>query len=417
MVARKAAPLTERKIREAIPGLRRYELTDGTMPGLCVRVNTGGTKTYMVRYGRAKAVTLGDCAALTLAQARDMARGILHQACMGIDPAQERRRARSTEFVAYVREIYAPHAAALIRHAEASIKHLLSIWEPVFGGRPITDITLAAVERFRGRRLLDGVAPATCNRDVARLRAVLSLAVRYGDLPAHPLHGLRILKVDNTRVRFLSPQEEEALRRALDERQEEMREKRDSFNAWRVARRLPALPGKQLAFTDWLKPLVLLAMNTGMRRGELFKLTWTDVELAEGLITVQPSSAKSGKRRHIPLSDEAAWVLSALQKQAHGTYVFHDRGKPLATATTAWENLLERAGVANFRFHDLRHHFASRLVQAGADLNTVRELLGHGDLKMTLRYAHLAPHNRRRVVDLLNKPREVAGNVVNFPHQ
>ena len=160
--------------------------------------------------------------------------------------------------------------------------------------------------------------------------------------------------------------------------------------------------------------MVLLAMNTGMRRGELLKLTWQDVDMAEGIITITPASAKTGKRRHIPLSDEAQWVLGELQKQAHGTFVFHKDGKPLASVDTSWETVLQRAGIADFKFHDLRHHFASRLVQLGADLNTVRELLGHGDLTMTLRYAHLAPHNRRKAIALLNKPREAEGVVLPF---
>jgi integrase len=410
----KLPALTERRIKELQAGPKRYEVRDGAMPGLCVRVNTGGSKSYIVRYGRGKGITLGDCEVFTLAQAREAARGILHQSATGTDPAIEKQKARVAEFCIYVDEVYRPWAASNLRHAEPTIKQLLATWKPIFGGRPLTDVTLQAVEKARGQWRMNGLAPATCNRYVARLASVLSLAVRYGDLQTHPLKGLRQLHADNVRIRFLSPQEEASLRQALDERQEELRVKRESGNAWRAERRLPTMPARVDTFTDWLKPLVLLAMNTGLRRGELLGLTWQDVDLEEGLLTVQASKAKNSKRRHIPLSDEAFWVLQELQKAARGTYVFHDKGKPLASVTTSWEAILERAGIADFRFHDLRHHFASRLVQAGADLNTVRELLGHGDLKMTLRYAHLAPHNRRKAIDLLNKPREAGGNVVQF---
>jgi integrase len=109
--------------------------------------------------------------------------------------------------------------------------------------------------------------------------------------------------------------------------------------------------------------------------------------------------AKSGDTRYIPLNDDALTTLKGWQRDSvEGERVF-----PVATSfKTSWSALLERANVTRFRWHDLRHHFASRLVQVGVPLNTVRELLGHGSLAMTFRYAHLAPNQTRDAVAKLS---------------
>lgn len=107
------------------------------------------------------------------------------------------------------------------------------------------------------------------------------------------------------------------------------------------------------------------------------------------MLTIRAETAKSGRQRHVPLNTEAAAVLVRWLKQSSGVgRVFQPRD-----VKTGWRGLVESARVTAFRFHDLRHHFASKLVMAGVDLSTVRELLGHADIKMTLRYAHLAPEH------------------------
>lgn len=113
--------------------------------------------------------------------------------------------------------------------------------------------------------------------------------------------------------------------------------------------------------------------------------------------------AKSGKTRHIPLNKEAWDVLQKLYQQGNkNNLVFPNKdGERFNHIKRSWGRLLDDAGIKNFRFHDLRHHFASRLVMAGVDLNTVRELLGHGDIQMTLRYAHLALEHKARAVEKL----------------
>lgn len=153
-------------------------------------------------------------------------------------------------------------------------------------------------------------------------------------------------------------------------------------------------------------PMVILALNTGMRRGELFSLIWSDIDLKNKQLTVQGHSSKSGNTRYLPLNDEACSTLTAWRNQNTGKdLVFPSliTGQRLDNIRKSWAGLRKLADLQDFRFHDLRHSFASKLVMAGVDLNTVRELLGHASMEMTLRYAHLAPQHKAAAVALLNQ--------------
>jgi len=152
--------------------------------------------------------------------------------------------------------------------------------------------------------------------------------------------------------------------------------------------------------------MVLLAMNTGMRRGEIFDLTWHNVDLKKRNLTVEGIEAKSGHTRHIPLNDEALGALIAWRNQTNNKHlVFPNPStkKRFNNIQISWEQLRAEAKLKDFRFHDLRHTFASKLVMQGVDLNTVRELLGHASIDMTLRYAHLSPEHKAEAVALINK--------------
>ena len=151
--------------------------------------------------------------------------------------------------------------------------------------------------------------------------------------------------------------------------------------------------------------MVLLAMNTGVRRGEIFDLTWEHVNFHTRNLTVEGVKAKSNRTRHIPLNDEALVVLRDWKAQGEGVgLVFPGKyGNRLDNISNGWGAILEKAGIKSFRWHDLRHDFASKLVMAGVPLNTVRELLGHADMTTTLRYAHLAPDHKAEAVAMLRK--------------
>ncbi len=148
-------------------------------------------------------------------------------------------------------------------------------------------------------------------------------------------------------------------------------------------------------------PELDLALNTGLRRNELFCMRWTDVNLRVGILTVTKS--KNGKPRHVPLNSTASAAIEKLAAQRDDTgYVIPGPPAPRGRDWREWfEDAVEAAKIPDFRFHDLRHTFASRLVMAGVDLRTVMELMGHSDISMTMRYAHLAPAHKQDAVNRL----------------
>ncbi|MFO1352959.1 MAG: site-specific integrase [Gammaproteobacteria bacterium] len=279
-----------------------------------------------------------------------------------------------------------------------------------FNAKKLTELSPWLIDKWRANRLKEGLKPATLNRDLVALKAALSKALDWHLIDAHPLKDVKPAKVDHGGVvRFLDDQEETRLRQALALREQRIRRERDNANAWRRDRGYPLLPDlHSVAFVDHLQPLVLLAMNTGLRRGELFNLAWENIDLERARLTIIAHHAKSGKARYLPLNQEALTVLKGWRGQtANRTgLVFPGKaGRPLDNVNSAWEKVLADACIQGFRWHDLRHHFASRLVMSEVDLNTVRELLGHGDIKMTLRYAHLAPEHKAAAVAKLDQAR------------
>jgi integrase len=239
-------------------------------------------------------------------------------------------------------------------------------------------------------------------RDIFTLSSVLRRAVRLGKLADNPVRWVDKPRIDRRpKIRFLDPPEEARLRAALNARDAEMSQARGSANAWRQERQrelLPSLPH----FGDHLTPAVLLSMNTGLRRGELLALRWDCIDFNRRILTVEGGTAKNRQTRHVALNDEAMGALNRWREQTNGgRRVFE-----ISTGfKTAWPKLLKRADITKFRWHDLRHHFASRLVQLGVPLNTVRDLLGHSSVAMSLRYAHLAPDQRREAVAKLDVKR------------
>lgn len=398
-----------------------YEIRDGGnrgVKGLLLRIQPSGSKTYYVEFARGKRLRLGS-ADMTLTRARALATKAKAQVIDGEDPRKSGRPITLSEFL---ETIYRPHYK-LHHRSDAALANL-NAFRPLFELR-LTSLTQERITRWRSDRIRDGRKPTTINRNISALKALLSHAVEEGYLPANPLTGYGALAVEQAnRVRYLSDDEEARLRAALDEREADIRSQRENGNRWREVRGYELMEDlSNLPFADHLKPMVLLSLNTGLRRGELFALEWRDY--FDGSITVQRS--KSYRARHIPLNTEALSVLEGWRAVGSERWIFENDGKPFGHVKRAWHGVLERAQITDFRWHDLRHTFASLLVMGGrardasgdsqeeiekdrslkrtqraVPLNTVRELMGHSDIKMTLRYAHLAPGHMREAVEALS---------------
>jgi len=405
------ARITEALLENAVAVLQKHDdpdeliVRDTELKGFALRLRASGRHTFGVAYGRGKFLTLGSSEAVTTGKARKSARDAIAQTSLEGSPARAVQKATRT-LEAFLDQHYEPWATANLKGAAETMQRLRVTFKP-FLQTKLADITPFAIERWRTARAAQGVTRATINRDVTCLRAALSKAVAWRQVKTHPMADVRPFKTDTRAVvRFLSPDEEKALRKALTARDDTRRAERESANAWRRERGYPEWPALG-TYTDHLHPLVLLALHTGLRRGELFGLRWRDIDLAGQRLTVHGDGAKSGQTRHVPLNTEAVAVLNTWRGDTTrdpAALVFPspaDADTKLEDIKSAWLKLARSASLQNFRFHDLRHTFASKLVQRGVDLNTVRELLGHADIKMVLRYAHLAPEHTAMAVEKL----------------
>lgn len=384
-----------------------YEVHDTTVGGLFVRVTAAGAKSYVVSWARGRKKTLGRVGILTLDQARTEATQYLAEARTHGEPlavTQGRRGATLPSLRDFIEDTYMPWFKAHHKGHEKTQHTLSNNFDPIMSQR-LDAITGRDLEQIRTGWMQAGNKASTVNRKMGSISGVFSRAVEWEYIDTHPLTKLKQLKVDSKGViRYLAADETKRLRDALDARQDEMRAERESANTWRTDRHREPMPSLlELPFTDHLKPMVLVSLNTGMRRGELFDLKWSAVNFDTKTITVAGTTTKTSDTRHIPMNKETVGVLEAWKKQvSESPYVFPGQGGGrFDDVKSAWLKLLERAQIVGFRWHDMRHDFASRLVMAGVPLNTVRDLLGHADIKMTLRYAHLAPGTKAAAVELI----------------
>jgi integrase len=384
--------------------LRDTDIRDTKVTGFAVRCRASGKHTYLAILGRGRVITIGKVGILTPTEARERARQRLASDVLGDDPIAAKKAARaSMTFKAFLTDRYEPWAIEHHARGKEDAQRMRAVFAD-FADLKLSEITAWAVEKWRTRRLKAGANEVTTNTHLRLLKAALGRATAWKLVAAHPCGSVKPITTDNTgRVRYLTPDEETRLRAALAARDTTRHARRDAANVWRLARGYPAWPTHG-RYPDHLTPIVLVALNTGLRRGEILGLRGADLDLVRAQLTVRGTGAKSGQTRYVPLNQEALDALRAWPTADPKAYVFAGRtaGEPLDGIKTAWLGVAKAAKLKEFTFHDLRHTFASKLVMRGVDLNTVRELLGHADITMTLRYAHLAPaHNAAAVAKLL----------------
>jgi integrase len=389
-------------------------VNDTEISGFHALISPKGKITYYLFYRFAdKQVNykLGQHGHITPAQARDLAKAKSGEVTNGVDVQDSKKqakretlKAKHTKLELFLDNTYFEWLQTRNPKTASKTIKVIKTGFPQFLESQLINITSWEVEKWRAEKRRANMKPATVNSYVNPLKGAMSRAVEWGLIENHDLQKVKALKVDNSRVRFLDKEEESALSDALRMRDKRIKSERDNGNKFRQQRNYPLLPElRNYNFADHLEPLVLLAINTGMRKGELLNLNWKNVNMVNNVIKVIADDAKSGKARYIPLNLIARAALDGWQKDTkdQGSVFEGAANKPITDIKKAWGNLLIEADITDFNFHDLRHHFASKLVMAGVDLNTVRELLGHANLDMTIRYAHLAPEHKAAAVNLI----------------
>jgi integrase len=242
----------------------------------------------------------------------------------------------------------------------------------------LKDIEMSIID-YEKFRTSSGASPATVVKELGLLRRMFNIAIkRWKWVRDNPVNLIEMPKVKNERVRYLSSDERNRLLNALENEH---------------------LPG-------WLKPIVIIALNTGLRQSNLLNLRWSQVDLFARRIVIEGTEMKNRENIAIPLTKEAVETFSKLQKiKNNEDYVFHDNGRRIypVKLQRAFRRACMIAEIENFRFHDLRHTFASCLRQGGIDIHTISKLLGHKDIRMTQRYAHLSVENLRDAISVLEK--------------
>ena len=214
-------------------------------------------------------------------------------------------------------------------------------------------------------------ADASINREMATLRHIFSKAVEWDMIDRNPFEKGKslLLKVNNQRIRYLT---EDEIAKLLD----------------------------QCRLQKHLHRIVTCAINTGMRRGEILTLRWEQIR--NGFIYLEKTKTKN--RREIPINHDLARVFKEIRKEQElsSKYVFTYNSRTIQRVERAFKGAVRRAGIKDFKFHDLRHTFASHVIMRGGSLKDVQELLGHKTMSMTLRYSHLSQEHKKKAVNLLN---------------
>ena len=261
--------------------------------------------------------------------------------------------------------------------------HLVQAW----GEIDLVRITPRLIEDYKVQRL-GKVTPATFNREFNTIKNLFRKAVEWGYLRENPTVPVKWIKTGKQAVRFLSDDEIQRLIAAC------------------------AASGHAQFYG-----IVVVALNTGMRKGEILRLRWSDVDFKRRQIRVVSSedgNTKNYDSRVIPMNRSVENLLRKHPRRLDSPYVFPgESGQMFNKTNYHFTKAVKRSGIPHARFHDLRHTFASHLVMKGIDLRTVQELLGHKDMRMTLKYAHLAPDHVRKAVEILDEPvRDLDGDIL-----
>ncbi len=352
------------------------EVFDSEIRGFYVDVLASGRKSFRLRYRfekKLRVVTLGDARILKADEARVLVINLLRQAKQGIDPQAPAVSEVGPLIKDFFTDKYLPYVKSYKRSWDTDESMIRNHLVPKLGHLHMGRITPPDIAVFLEKMKSEDYASGTCNRALVLLRFGFSLALRWKvpGVDSNPVKEIKNIKDDNKIERYLTEAQTIELLNAVRQSESEM-----------------------------LQFIVLFLIYTGARKREVLDARWRDIDWSQKSWRIPKT--KSGKVRHIPLSSGAMKLLEHLRLKVRDGFLADQAifanpktGEPFVSFFFSWNNARIRAGLPDLRIHDLRHSFASYLVNAGRSLYEVQELLGHADIKTTSRYAHLS---RERLV-------------------
>src|ERR1044072_3885636 len=283
-------------------------------------------------------------------------------------------------FTEFVHSTYLPWSNANKRSSSDDEFHA-KVFCHHFGNKSLSEIDHQMIEEFKIKRMQSITRygrtrkPASVNRELAILSGIFRMAVDYDEIPQNPCRKVQLLPENNQRTRHLSFDEEHRLFAEMTD--------------------------------EYLQPLVTVAVYAGPRRGELLKLRWANVDFDLNTITFKET--KTNKARSVPMEPIVRTALMELRETAcEAEYVFGnpDTGTRYTDVKKSFSAACRNAGITDFRFHDLRHTFGTRLADAGVDVVKIKELMGHASIVTTMRYIHATDQGKRGAIVVLSEYRE-----------
>jgi len=352
-------------------GKTRVELCDRELPGLYVevRATNQGQGTYYLRYkdstGKTCHQKVGRTTDIDLVDARKKAKQLKAEIELGANPRGEAKTQKEVlTFDTFFVDHYLPYVKPRKRSWRRDDELYTLRIKAVFGNRRLNQITRQQIQTFHTQLLGMDLAPATCDHHIKLLKHALNLAIDWGLLnEKNPAARVPLFNRDNKVEHYVDATELERLMQVLR--------------------------------TDENRPVCQIAMfllSTGARLNEALSATWTQIDKENRVWRISAINSKSKRMRSVPLNDSALDVLAQLDTDGKFDHVFINKEtkKPYTTIAKVWERLRGAAGLPHLRLHDLRHSYASFLVNSGRTLYEVQQILGHSDSKVTERYAHLS---------------------------
>ncbi len=350
-------------------GMAKITYFDTGCRGLVLDVRPSGSRVFGLRYVDQRKVQrqhkIGHADDLRLDQARQMANTLRSRSVLGEDIRQHQSDAKHCPTLSeFVFSQYIPYVKGYKRSWSIDLALYKNHVERHWGNKHLDEVTKADLITLLSRHQVTH-APGSCNRLLILLRYMFNLALKWETpgISKNPTAGYPLLKEDNQISRYLSTEEAQRLYGVLLKSENTM-----------------------------LRYIVPMLIVTGARKREVLDARWEDVDLERRSWRIH--TTKLGRARHVPLSDGAISVLQSVPRIGGCAWVFANpkTQKPYVTVQGSWDTSRRAAGLADLRIHDLRHSFASFLVNAGRTLYEVQHLLGHTQIKTTQRYSHLSQH-------------------------